>query len=185
MPNWCFNSIAIEGPKADVEKFLEAVKGNDKQPYFDFNGVVPMPSDYLGTQSPNPSEEFAEKLTEKYGSPDWYSWALANWGTKWNCTAIDEWDITYRKNNETYAQINVDTAWSPPTEFLVNASKIYPSLIFSNEFYEQGNCFIGSHVILKGYFESKSEPDWDSKAGIEMRQDFGIYNEEEDEKEND
>jgi len=63
---------------------------------------------------------------------------------------------------------------------LINASEIYPTLTFQNEFYEQGNCFIGSHVILNGYFESKLEPDWNSEAGIQMRKDFDIYIEEED-----
>lgn len=183
MPNWCFNTIRVEGLKADVEKFLEAIKGNEKQPYFDFNGVIPMPEELRGTQSPNDNEEQAKILTEKYGASDWYDWAIKNWGTKWNCTAIDDWDITDCKNNEAIATINVDTAWSPPTEFLVKASEIYPSLIFSNEYYEEGNCFIGSHTILKGYFESKLEPDWDSEAGIEMRKDFGIYNEEEESEE--
>lgn len=180
MPNWCYNSISVEGPKADVLKFLEAVRSDEKFPHFNFNGIIPMPEELVGTESPNTNEELAAKLTEKYGASDWYDWALKNWGTKWNCTAIDEWDITHRKNNEIYAQINVDTAWSPPTEFLINASKIYPSLTFSNEFYEEGNCFIGSHVILKGYFESKLQPDWDSEAGIEMRRRWDIYNEEEE-----
>ena len=180
MPNWCFNTISVEGPKADLEKFLEAVRGNKDFPHLNFNGVIPMPEELRNTKSPNDNEDLANLLTEKYGAPDWYSWSINNWGTKWNCTAIDDWEITDCKNNEAIATINVDTAWSPPTEFLVKASEIYRSLIFSNKYYEQGNCFIGSQIILKGYFESRLEPDWDSEAGIEMRKDYGIYIEEEE-----
>jgi len=180
MPNWCLNSIRVEGPKADVEKFLEAVRGDERFPHFNFNGIIPMPEELINKQAPNLDAELAAKFNEKYGASDWYSWAVNNWGTKWNCTACDDWDIDDLKNGEIAASINVDTAWSPPTEFLINASKIYRSLIFSNEFYEEGNCYIGSHVILNGYFESKLQPDWDSEAGIEMRKDFGIYHEEEE-----
>lgn len=180
MPNWCSNTVSVSGPKVDVEKFLEAVGGDERFPHFNFNGVVPMPEELVGTESPNRNEELAAKFTEKYGASDWYNWALKNWGTKWNCTGVDDWDVTHCKNNEIIATINVDTAWSPPTEFLIKASEIYPSLIFENRYFEGGNCYIGSHVILKGYFESKLEPDWDSEEGIEMRKEFGIYDEDQE-----
>jgi len=180
MPNWCFNTINVSGPRHEVKKFLKAVSSNQENRHLDFNGVVPMPEEIRDTNSPNLNEELSKILIKKYGSEDWYSWTLKNWGTKWNPECLDGWDETFSEENKTLdITINCQTAWSPPTEFLINASKIYPALVFSNDFYEEGNCFVGQYEIKYGEFLIKNEPDWDSKEGVALRQDFGIYNEEE------
>ena len=55
MPNWCQNEVSIYGDKKDIEKIKAEVftvdKGN-KQPYLDFNKVIPMPKELENTTSP-------------------------------------------------------------------------------------------------------------------------------------
>ena len=181
MPNWCFNNLSVYGPESDLTDFLSKVRKNDEQ-YIDFNGIIPMPEELINTTSPNPDPESdkSKELRAKYGADDWYEWAIKNWGTKWNATSIDDWEV---EEDKTSAQIVFDTAWSQPTEWLLNASKIYPNLSFDLDYYEEGNCFIGHYNIKDGAFEIKDEPEWDSEEGIGLRKDAGIYNEEELEEE--
>lgn len=182
MHNWCFNTINVSGPKIEVKKFLKVISSSKDNPQFDFNTIITIPEEIKNTQSPNPDRDLVKKLLIKYGSEDWFDWVLKNWGTKWNPQVHDEWVLTETAEGKLLdINISIDTAWSPPTEFFINVSKIYPALTFENEFYEEGNCFIGRHVIKNGEFLTRDEPDWDSKAGIAMREDFGIYREEEEE----
>lgn len=57
--------------------------------------------------------------TQKYGSPTWYSWAIKNWGSKWNayqCKPLD-------KNAGTMTFL---TAWSAVPNILEAISRRYP-----------------------------------------------------------
>jgi hypothetical protein len=179
MANMCFNNLNITGPKADVQRFLASVKTEETQ--FDFNGVVPMPEELRNTESPNATLESndSNESIEKCGANNWHTWAIENWGTKWNPSCIDDWEID-ESEEEMDIRIYFETPWSPPTEFVINASKAYPSLSFGNEFYEQGCEVIGEHLIQNGEFKWRKEPEWDSKEGIELRKDFGIYDLEEE-----
>ena len=59
--------------------------------------------------------EYGKKIAyniENYGSPDWYDWANAHWGTKWNASTNNV-DIS-----DTTICANFDTAWCPPMEWL-------------------------------------------------------------------
>ncbi|MCJ1901482.1 hypothetical protein MR829_14005 [Paracoccus versutus] len=51
----------------------------------------------------------AIRAHEECGHASWYSWSIANWGTKWNaysCEVIDECEGRF--------EFRFDTAWSPP-----------------------------------------------------------------------
>jgi hypothetical protein len=71
------------------------------------------------------AEEEAE-LTA-IGHSDWYSWALTNWGTKWNaCRAeIDDSGIEYG-----YIEITFETAWCAPEPVSRMMIKLFPKLKF-------------------------------------------------------
>jgi len=47
---------------------------------------------------------------DKYGHLNWYSWRIANWGTKWEVPAMD---ITVVTETEDHMVLEFDTAWSP------------------------------------------------------------------------
>ena len=54
MPNHVDNNLTITGPDDDVRRFVSAVDRSETTPggYFEFNGVVAMPVELIGTESP-------------------------------------------------------------------------------------------------------------------------------------
>jgi len=50
MPNHTANNFVIQGPVADINRFISAVKTDETE--LDFNGVYPMPVELKGTSSP-------------------------------------------------------------------------------------------------------------------------------------
>jgi hypothetical protein len=154
MPNWTSNRIYIEGDQADIRAFLEEVKWEDK--IFDFNRIIPMPELLKHTGSgmceidgkkvktwyivkhakydPPQEEEVARLFTPEehaqlkiIGHCDWYSWSVANWGTKWNAchVEIDDASIKYG-----CIEITFETAWSAPTPVLIKMREMFPALTF-------------------------------------------------------
>lgn len=87
MPNHVYSIISVEEKYADKLKEIAEI-GLCK--YY-----KPMPKE-LDIQAPNRNLALAEKLTEKYGHADWYSWSNANWGTKWGCYDGEYDDGIYR-----------------------------------------------------------------------------------------
>ena len=51
MPNWCYTDFTVSGPTEEVTRFREAVRGSDNsgETPFDFDRVIPMPSELLET----------------------------------------------------------------------------------------------------------------------------------------
>jgi hypothetical protein len=77
----------------------------------------------------------------KYGFKDWYSWSVANWGTKWNAYSISEADDC----------IMFDTAWSTPFPVIEELSSMFPNVQITLEFADEDfghNC--GQIVFLDG-----------------------------------
>lgn len=86
---------------------------------------------------------------EKYGHKDWYSWSIANWGTKWNAyeTSDDEDSIKF------------DTAWSTPAPIVEKLSEMFPTVTIILEFADEDfghNC--GSIVFLAGNVMEENIP---------------------------
>ena len=55
--------------------------------------------------------ECARNLMKKYGTDNWYDWAIRNWGCKWDATmsdSIEDGDYEFR----------FETPWSIPEEFI-------------------------------------------------------------------
>jgi hypothetical protein len=151
MPNWTSNHISAEGEAADIRAFLEAVKWEDK--IFDFNRLIPMPEllkrtgsgfrtiDGKNVESWIEDEDSKGKAVarcftseehrelEQIGYSNWYDWAVANWGTKWNACHIDILD----SSEYGYAEISFDTAWDAPVPVLLKMREMFPKLTFNCE----------------------------------------------------
>lgn len=82
-----------------------------------------------------------------YGHTDWYEWRIANWGTKW-----DMGDCSCNYYNDSI-NINGDTAWNPPDQFLRTVSKQYPTLTFISSYAECGANYYGSTKYENGVAE--------------------------------
>ncbi len=116
MPNWCLNSIYIEGPEKEIEKFEEYVSTNKST--FSLHKIIPMP----------------DKEKE-----NWYEWCWENWGTKWE---IDERYIEKSGGNREL-QYMFDTAWAPPVPVYEHLVNKFPKLIiewfYQDESEEEGH----------------------------------------------
>lgn len=205
MPNNTTNELTIEGDAKQVSKFVQLVSGGDDSKFdFNAIVPMPQDlkyttspttittqdvidaerarwealseedkakSDPKGKYSFGITEEQKNELLEKYGHIDWYDWSVANWGTKWNAYDVDEW----YDDGEGYASVRFATAWSPPIEFLVNASNKFKGLTFHLKYGDEGGGFLGESIINSGEIVEDEEYEWFSRAGIAFRSDLGIY----------
>lgn len=117
MPNWCNNWTHFRhNDRAQAERMIEAL--DNRRLFQEFH---PCPSELRDTTSPNRDETNAQLMLEKYGSADWYTWCVENWGTKWDTEAVEIPDIQEDEdedgNVEYVVSISFDTAWSPPLAF--------------------------------------------------------------------
>ena len=76
MPDWCNNSIKIDGDEQTLKEIVShLLDGN----FLNYCNPIPAElKDTVANFTPN------EQLIKKYGYSDWYSWCVDNWGTKWD-----------------------------------------------------------------------------------------------------
>ena len=127
MPNWCYNTIEIEGPQTEIDKFekhLDNTKGENWFSYF-----IQMP----------------EELKED----GWYGWNIENYGVKWNCDASDWHRIDDRTIGFTF-----DSPWAPPIVLYENIeameleseSDYIDYFKVKAEYLEEGQSFMGRFI---------------------------------------
>jgi len=131
MPNWCSNQLILTGISQEIFDFNNANLDIEKD--LDFNNKVPFPED----------RDFDK---------EWHMWRIINWGTKW--TAADT-IITF--NWEDLEQTIVksliyefNTAWSPPSKWLLTVSELYPNIEFEHKYCEPNCDFSGITIIQNG-----------------------------------
>ena len=145
MPNWHFNEWELSGKPEAVKQAEAALLDNDQ---VDFNRLVPMPEmlkhtsrvynkdgatlniildhdkpfNDPGRQRPATPEEIEELKRLGDGHDDWYDWANAKWGTKWNGsdTEVDRWEAREEFSTTT---ISFQTAWGPPAGIIQAMAK--------------------------------------------------------------
>ena len=172
MPNWCQNTLFVEGDLNALQDFKKRVlKVNDNDIVeFTMNELMPTPPELLEQTSPAvwrgdkedekgrlEFENYLDSLEVKYGAKDWYEWRVNNWGTKWDVSSgnVDEMD------GESL-NIHYDTAWGPNDGFIKFASKVYPSLKFRLSYEEPGMGFCGVLICKDGEidFEGQDDLQW-------------------------
>ena len=99
--------------------------------------------------------ECARNLLKKYGTDNWYDWAIRNWGCKWDASmsdSIDDGDYEFR----------FETPWSIPEEFIktfaLKAYKKCPNSSFT-WWWEEEQGFGQEFFIESG--EITVTKDWD------------------------
>ena len=123
MPNWCSNTIEIEGTKEQINAFVSFLDEHNGKEWFTFFKPTP----------PELKEE------------GWYEWNIENWGTKWNCDAQDWVKVENPSADESSVTFWFDSAWSPPTalyEFIEATS----TLNIKASYNEGGMGFVGEFV---------------------------------------
>lgn len=165
MPNYCDNVVVI---KHKDEQLLESLLQASVENKF-CEKVIPLPQELKETKSPNrDSEERKAELHLKYGADNWYDFCINNWGTKW-----DIFDVSsYIEDDELTIQFT--TAWSPPLG--VYKKLMEDGFEIEAKYYESGLGFAG--VMTNDHNEHYDDLQFIPE---DIRQEFGIFEEEEDE----
>lgn len=183
MPNWCSNHVVVEGSEEEVLSLLAlASSGQDEDGFenvFSFENLFPTPSDLLEDDG-------------------WYMWRVNSWGTKWD---LNQPHVKLEGPEKggvegcLVFQLFYETAWSPPLAFWSHVAKKYSTLKITQEFFEEGNCFIGQ-TFLNGeestvdeyvltdemyfkagaVFDDEGDIDWDNSAEFDMWKVFPLEN---------
>jgi len=143
MPNHITNVLDVTGPKTFVEAFKNKVyrigtktDGNDKgKPIFDFETTVPMPASMHITCPAQTDEEkkiYAENKA-KYGAGDWYEFGRKYFSTKWNA-----YDAEAPETIESGLRFRFNTAWCPPTQWIMTTAQQFPRLEFRDRWIDEG-----------------------------------------------
>ena len=177
MPNWCNNHITITGPNKIIDKIEKIVKEDDSK-----NGLLnffhPMPAELRDTTADGTKDK---AMIEKTGYSDWYSWAVDNWGTKWEVCEFFGVDRQHLNDSldESTISFSFDSAWAPPIgayeQFLTDNENC--SLV--GRYYEGGCDFMGiwDNGDDRCYQPSNYKSDdkfFDNGDGKEIDDYFGI-----------
>lgn len=92
----------------------------------------------------------------KYGHKDWYSWNIANWGTKWNSYSLQ---IIRQAENE--GELVFKTAWSVPHPVISKIREKFPDLKIHLRSWDEGWCFAYAGQNLVGPW---TDNEWKPKA---------------------
>lgn len=142
MPNWCNNDLILKhADKAQIDKALAAFKEGKLLETF-----VPVPealketmAGHYGDPYKRELHEFTQQLNIKYfGYANWYDFAVAEWGTKWD---IGGRDNTAEQLDDNTIVLTFESAWSPP----IAAYEKLQALGFdvTGYYWEPGMCFCG------------------------------------------
>ncbi len=175
MPNWCYNSLSIDGSKEDIS----AIKTQLNQPYvkqhdqwnpetgqmevkdytysnpiFAFHNIHNHRQDGVSDEEyikqPDHTLPIAEQM--EFKTNDWYSWNVRNWGTKWDVGVGDDNEYPeteLMEEDETSLAYRFNTAWSPPLPAIEALSAQYPDVEF-NLSYEEETGWGGEHLFIDG-----------------------------------
>lgn len=84
-----------------------------------------------------------------YGHGNWYDWACANWGTKWNAyDCADLGDV-----------LKFDTAWASPKPVFAKLAMLWPSLKLFVESFDEGWNFAMRGTLGEDYREVPTDDD--------------------------
>lgn len=158
MPNWCENKLGVAGPFDEVGAFLSAFGFGNAAPKVSWNPDAPEVS-FFEKFLPTPEETLNEsKETDGVHMPDWYSWRIENWGTKWDVVRFSletrffaaDVDGPTQKVPMQVLEFSFDTAWSPPEAGIQAISLMYPNIKFFLYYIEPGMAFEGYSLFQNG-----------------------------------
>jgi len=140
MPNWCNNTITFRGAVESLSELKDVIEAGEGL----LQAIKPMPEALQGTASPTPQPgqaNYKGPQPKVDGHDNWYDWAAANWGTKWD----PEVHLEFIDNEDGTAEITgwFDTAWSPPIEALSSLADDWDSCYIELYYHESGMCFVG------------------------------------------
>ena len=184
MPNWVYNSLALEAIDTDPEQinklisqlntpFVRNSENWDMEtnqmlfkdytysnPVFAFWNIVKPTNLEAYSKQSDYSLPMEEQL--QFKGDNWYDWNVTNWGTKWDVGVGDEdkYPDTTMEQEEGSVIYSFNTAWSPPTPAITTLSEQYPDLVFHLFYQEETGWggdtqFKGGKVIRHQNYDSQ------------------------------
>lgn len=96
---------------------------------------------------------------KKFGHQDWYSWSIANWGTKWNAYEVRELDNGFR----------FDTAWSHPAPVIEKLIEFFPEITFKVSFADEDTGYnVGKYTVRGSEIIEENFPEGGSKEAYKL-----------------
>ena len=143
MPNWCSNSISIQGGSNTIKNLWEEA---NKEGSGLLNAMKPMPKELEGTTSPTPQEGQAGYKGPQPtvdGHDNWYSWRVDNWGTKWDIDPKE--GLQFTDNGDGTAEISgwFESAWAPPIQAYNTFLDDMDGCSLTADYHEPGMDFAG------------------------------------------
>lgn len=134
MPNWCNNSITIQGPIETIKTLWTDAQEADGL----LTAMVPQPEDmFHGNLG-----EAERKECEEKGIPNWYDWNVANWGTKWD-VSLEGLEFIDNGDGTAYISGWFDSAWAPPIDAYEHFADMMDNCSIEASYYEPGMNFGG------------------------------------------
>lgn len=122
MPNWCQNRVTFSGDEKQIDEIRNLFSSETP-----FQNIIPQP----------PEEELP--ISNEF-TPGWYSWRLANWGTKWD---ISQDDVSFVDDQSGFLQIEFFTAWAPADGVCNYLREKYENVDITWFYDEPGMCDAG------------------------------------------
>ena len=135
MPNNVYNRLIIKGESNKLEQFYIKNKKEEN----------------IDTEEKEEKEEKEEllcfsNLVPIINQDNWYEERIQKWSTKW-----EPYDITINENyDNNILEYEFYTAWSPPHEWLLTVSKIYPELEFTIYSEDEFINFFCENIYING-----------------------------------
>jgi hypothetical protein len=173
MPNWCYNSLSIEGSAKDISAIktqlnqpftrqhdqwnpatqqMELSDTTYSNPVFAFWNIVAP----TNIEEYNKQDDFSKPIAERlqFNGDNWYDWNVRNWGTKWDVAVRDgedypETELLVEEDWSDRLGYRFNTAWSPPLPAIEALSAQYPDVEF-NLSYEEETGWGGEHLFVNG-----------------------------------
>ena len=155
MPNIVENKLKVSGNEDCIAQF-RGLMGKE----FSLEKILPTPQKFLEDKEHSDQPLTFEEGIKK-GLPDWYTWRLQHWGTKWDVdnSSLVEDTSEYRNEGGSdkkpsyslhYMKYEFTSAWHPPLIALVRLSREIPSLKIELEYSEVMNNVHGQCIIEDG-----------------------------------
>lgn len=172
MTNHCDNELRIVGKLGDLIQFRIKAEG-----YAPTWGAEPalkkmIPEDYepekqiLCCNNFIPIPEKILKSFNDYG----YDFCIKRWGSKWGAYHIEtthhiDHIVNSKKTKKSEILYYYNTAWNPICPVVLEMSKQFPSLKFTNKYWEAGNGYRGIFVCKAGKILKDKNYDYHGDRG--------------------
>jgi hypothetical protein len=173
MPNWCDNTLIIEGDQKVIDKLIEQAQQPIPQNFstlnkdgsrttevrvepslFSFMNFIRPPQEAIDSGEYFGTRGFDGEHKLGFTHNNWYEFNTREWGTKWDAS-----EVTIDVFSEGDTAIHFATAWSPAIPVIKEIIKQYPDLTFEYDYEEPGMSFAGR--ITYSPENGLSENEWD------------------------